>query len=315
MRNKRECFVGIDISKTHLDVAVLPTGEGERLEYNALGVSTLVKKLNELSPRLIVLEATGGLEIDLVSELAVAKLPVVVANPRQVRNFARATGKLAKTDRIDAFILAMFGKMLCPEPRPLKDEYAQELDALLVRRRQLVDILSAEKNRLATARKRVVENIKSHIAWLEKCLAETNNEIKDLIKLSPVWREKDKLLQSMPGVGPVLSSTLLAQLPELGQLNRRQIAALVGVAPINRDSGLFRGTRRIWGGRALVRTALYMATISAIRFNPVICAFYKRLIEAGKKPKVAVTACMRKLLTILNAMVKNHIPWQYQQAS
>jgi transposase len=268
-----------------------------------------------MKPTMVVLEATGGLEVTLVAALAQAKLPVVVVNPRQVRDFAKATGKLAKTDAIDAAVIAHFGDAVRPEIRPVKDEQAQELAALLARRRQLVDMLTAEKNRLSTASKRVRNDIQAHIAWLEKRLKEVDTDLAESIKEIPAWRHRDEILRSTPGVGPVLSVTLLAGLPELGSLNRREVAHLVGVAPLNRDSGQHKGKRSVWGGRDEVRCVLYMSTLSAVRCNPVIRAFYNRLIGAGKKQKVAITACMRKLLVILNTMVKNGNAWRCDYAS
>jgi transposase len=304
-----ENFIGIDVAKSSLDIAVQPEGKAWSCLNDETEFKALVKQLQQREPKLIVLEATGGLEIPAVAALASAGLPVVVVNPRQVRDFAKATGQLAKTDRIDAQVLARFGEAVRPDIRPLKDVKTRELDALLTRRRQLTDMLTAEKNRLSCAPKSVRKDIKTHIAWLEKRLRDVNNGLNSAIKDSPVWREYDGILQSTPGVGPVLSVTLLAELPELGTLNRRQIAALAGVAPFNRDSGKFRGKRTIWGGRAEVRSVLYMGTLTAVRCNPVIQAFYQRLTKAGKKHKVAMTACMRKLLTILNVMIKNQTPW------
>jgi transposase len=257
-----------------------------------------------------VLEATGGFEHAVVAALAAAGLPVVVANPRQVRDFARATGQLAKTDAIDAQVLALFAERVRPEPRRLPDEAAQALDALLTRRRQLLDMLVAEKNRLGFARPVVRRGITQHIRWLERRLGDVDHELGQMIEHSPVWRATDDLLRSVPGVGPVLSRTLLGELPELGQLNRKQIAALVGVAPLARDSGTLRGKRVVWGGRAPIRTVLYMSTLAAARCNPVIRAFYLHLRAAGKPAKVALTACMRKLLVILNAMVRANTHWQ-----
>lgn len=309
-------YVGIDVSKANLDVAVLPADECWASPNNEAGIAELVKRLKRHRLALIVVEATGGLEMPVVAELAAAKLPVVVINPRQVRDFAKATGKLAKTDILDARVLAQFGQAIQPEVRPLKDAQHQALSALLTRRRQLVVMLTAEKNRLgATPQSPVRKDIKAHISWLEKRLKVVSNDLNKHIKQSPMWRTKSDILQSTPGVGPVLSVTLLADLPELGHLNRRQISALVGVAPLNRDSGAFRGRRSIWGGRANIRAALYMATLSATRFNPVIKVFYQRLMGAGKLHKVAMTACMRKLLTILNTMVKNGTPWQHENSA
>jgi transposase len=241
--------------------------------------------------------------------LAARSCPLAVVNPRQVRDFARATGELSKTDQIDARILALFGERIRPEPRPLPDETTELLDALVTRRRQLVDMLTAEKNRLGLARKSAEKSIKAHIRWLERALAGVEGELDLAIAKSPLWRAKEDLLRSVPGIGPVVSRTLLAELPELGTLNRQEIAKLVGVAPLARDSGKRRGNRRIWGGRASVRSALYMATLTASRFNPAIRQFYTRLLAKGKPKKVALVACMRKLLTILNAMIRHKTPW------
>jgi transposase len=305
-----QVFVGIDVSKSKLDLAVLPGGRQWNLKHDERGIVSLVERLLKLQPALIVLEATGGLEMPLVGALSAVSLPVVMVNPRQVRDFAKATGKLAKTDVIDAQILARFGKALRPSVRPLKDEQTRELSALVTRRRQIMEMLVAEKNRLHSAPACVRSQIRAHISWLEKHLGDTDQDLQKLIKESPIWRTKDMLLRSVPGVGPALCATLLCNLPELGRLNRRQIAALVGVAPLNRDSGRFRGRRRVWGGRGHVRSILYMGTISAIRYNPVIREFYRHLRSVGKAPKVAITACMRKLITILNAMLKTQTPWQ-----
>lgn len=308
--NRPECFVGIDVSKASLDVAVRPTGEAWSTTSDEAGISALIKRLQALAPTLIVMEATGGLEVALVSALAAAGLPVVVVNPRQVRDFAKATGRLAKTDAIDADVLARFAEAVRPEVRPIKDPQTQALAALITRRRQLVDMLAAEKNRLHGAPVRIRKDLQRHIVWLEKRLKEVDNDLDKTIKASCVWRAKETLLLSAPGVGPVLTNTLIALLPELGQLSRRQIAALAGVAPFNHDSGKLRGRRRVWGGRSELRCVLYMSTLTATRCNPVIRAFYQRLIQAGKAPKVALTACMRKLLIILNTMLKNRTTWQ-----
>lgn len=307
----QECYVGIDVSKDTLDIAVRPHNETWKTANEESSIDTLVTVLKERQPTLIVLESTGGLELPLVAALSAAQLPVGVVNPRQVRDFAKATGRLAKTDRIDAAILAWFADAVRPEVRPLKDDQAQELTALIGRRRQLIAMLTAEKNRLRSAPKSIRTDIQKHIQWLEKRLQQINRDLDRAVKDSPVWREHDQILQSTPGVGSVLSITLLADLPELGRMNRRQIAALVGIAPFNRDSGTLRGKRAICGGRANVRAALYMSTLSATRHNPVIRACYQRLTAAGKPFKVAMTACMRKLLTILNAMIKNKTPWAY----
>jgi transposase len=306
---KVEVFVGIDVSKAQLEIGVRPSGEGWVMGNDLEGVSELVKKLDQLGPSLIVLEATGGFEMAAAAALASAGLPVAVINPRQVRDFAKSLGRLAKTDRIDANILARFGEAIRPEPRPLPDDQARQLQSLLVRRRQIIEMIVAEKNRLRLAHKSVIPDLKEHILWLEKHLNGLDKKLQDLLENSPLWRAKDDLLRSVPGVGPVLATTLLAELPELGLLNRKQIAALVGVAPFNCDSGQMHGRRAIWGGRASVRAVLYMAALSAKRFNPVIRVFYDRLLQAGKVPKVALTACMRKLLTILNAMVHNNQHW------
>jgi len=308
-------FVGIDVSKDRLDVALRPTGDRWTVAHAEPGLATLVERVRGLSPTLIVLEATGGLEAPLTGALAAAGLPVVVVNPRQVRDFAKATGKLAKTDTLDAAVLAQFAEVIRPALRPLPDAATQALSARLARRRQLIEMLTAEKNRLGPTPPPLRKGIRAHIVWLARQLARTDDDLAQAIRESPVWREKDDLLQSAPGVGPVLATTLLAGLPELGTLSRQQVAALVGVAPLNRDSGTLRGRRRVWGGRAQVRTALYMAALTATRYNPVIRAFYARLCAAGKAKKVALTACMRKLLTILNSMVKHRTRWQEHVAS
>jgi transposase len=302
-------IVGIDISKKRLDVAVLPANEQWAVTNAEAEREELAARLKVLEPRLVVVEATGGLEMPIVALLADAGLPVVVTNPRQVRDFAKAKGRLAKTDKIDARLLAEFGQGIEPEVRPLKDAEAQELTALITRRRQLVEMLVQEKNRLSGAPRRLQRDIKEHIEELKRRLARLNVDISNAVKSSPLWREQDSLLRSVPGVGVLLSATLLAELREVGKLDRRKIAALVGVAPFNRDSGMMRGRRAIWGGRAQVRAVLYMATFSAIRFNPVLRAFFQRLRAAGKPYKVALTASMRKLLVILNAMVRDKRPW------
>ena len=302
-------FVGIDVSKDRLDVADRPAGEVWQGSYDSRGISDLVERLGELSPYLVVLEATGGLELTLTGELAAVGLPVAVVNPRHVRDFARAAGKLAKTDALDAQVLAHFAEAMQPEPRPLPDASAQEFRALVTRRRQLVEMITAEKNRLKTATHRVRPQVQGHIRWLGESLEELDKDLRGLIRSSPLWRAKEKVLRSTPGVGPVLSMTLLSDLPELGALNRGEIAALVGVAPFNRDSGTLRGKRKVWGGRRRVRAALYMAALVATRYNPVLRDFYQRLCAAGKPKKVALTACMRKLLTILNTMVRDHRHW------
>ena len=302
-------FAGIDVSKDRLDVAVLSSGEICSFDHDEAGMEALARKLGELHLESVIVEATGGLERTLVAILAAAAIPVIVVNPRQVRDFAKATGQLAKTDSIDALMLALFGQRVRPELRQLPDEETQALEALLVRRRQIIDMLVAENNRVDLASPRIAKDLKAHIRFLEKRLENVDAEIDAAIKNSPVWRTKDKLLRSVPGVGPVLSRTLLAELPELGRLSNNEISKLVGVAPLNRDSGRFRGTRRIWGGRASVRSVLYMAAFSATRWNPVIRAYYERLIGRGKAHKVAHVACMRKLLITLNSMAKSGQHW------
>jgi len=302
-------YVGIDVSKDRLDIAVYGKDKVSSFRNDEEGIEQTVKRLKALSPVLVVLEATGGIELPAVASLGAAGVPVAVVNPRQARDFGKATGKLAKTDVLDAKVLAHFAAAVHPKAQELPDASAQGFAAILARRRQLVEMLTAEKNRSRTAVKPVRERIRKHIAWLKEELDDTDRDLDRAVRESPLWREKDDLLKSVPGVGPVLSNTLLGQLPELGTLNRKQIAALVGVAPLNCDSGKFRGKRAVWGGRASVRTALYMAALVGIRHNPVIKTFYKRLCAAGKPKKVALTACMRKLLTILNAMVRNHTPW------
>jgi len=302
-------FVGIDVAKAQLDIAIRPSGEYFTAPHDDPGVSGVVQRLCALQPTLVVLEATGGFELDGASALGAAGVPTAVVNPRQVRDFARSTGLLAKTDRLDAQVLAHFGEVLRPAARSLPDAQAQELSAVLLRRRQLVEMLVAEKNRLPMATRRIRPPLQRHIEWLQQQVADLDRDLGALIRSSPLWRAKDDLLRSVPGVGPVLATTLLASLPELGTLNRQQIAALVGVAPLNRDSGTWRGRRTVWGGRAHVRAVLYMSTLVAVRHNPRLRSFYVRLRDAGKVPKVALIACMRKLLTILNAILKHQTPW------
>lgn len=308
-------FVGIDLSKTHLDVAVEPDGSHWRLSNDGPGRQALVRRLNRVHPDLVVLEASGGLERSVAQCLRQADLPVAVVNPRRVRDFAKALGLLAKTDRLDAQVLAQFALTLRPEPRDWADASTQELQALLGRRRQLLEMLGAEKNRLPLAHPSVHSQLQAHITHLEAELQQLDEQIQQLQQGNAAWQERIQLLQSVPGVGPVLTSTLLGCLPELGQLNRREIAALAGLAPFNCDSGQFQGQRHIWGGRPLVRWALYMATVSSLRCNPVIQGFYHRLKAQGKASKVALVACMRKLLTILNAMLKHHLPWQLRPSA
>ena len=308
--SQTEIFVGVDVSKARLDVAVRPSGDTVTVPYDEAGLADLVVRLQTWQPVAVVLEATGDLESAVVSALAAAGLPVHVVNPRQVRDFARATGQLAKTDALDAQRLAQFGEVLRPAPRPLPDEATQALSAVLTRRRQLIEMLTAEKNRLSQTRPSLRKRLEAHIEWLTRELRRVDVDLDTAIRHSPVWREQDDLLQSMPGVGPGLSRTILAELPELGTLSSKQLAALVGVAPHNRDSGTLRGTRTIWGGRAVVRTALYMATLVATKWNPVIKAAYHQFLARGKAKKVALVACMHKLLIILNAMVKYRTPWR-----
>ncbi|HET8835466.1 MAG TPA: IS110 family transposase [Gemmatimonadales bacterium] len=303
-------FVGIDISKDHLDVHVRPTGDSFRVRYDDAGLVTLVAHLRPLAPVVLVLEATGGHEVTVAATLASAALPVAVVNPRQVRDFARATGQLAKTDTLDARVLALFAEAVRPAARPVPDAQAAALGELIARRRQLVDMLGAEHNRRRLLRdRRLQRHLEAHIAWLEEALRRLDHDLTTLIRSTPVWRETDDLLRSVPGIGPVTAGTLIADLPELGRLDRRRIAALAGLAPIARDSGAFRGRRMIMGGRAHIRRVLYMATLTAITHNPVIRAFHQRLVAAGRPGKVALTAAMRKLLTILNAMLRDRRPW------
>jgi transposase len=305
-----EIFVGIDVSKHHLDVSVRPTGEEFHVGNNDEGFAEIVERIKTISPDLIVLEATGGYETAVASALGIAGHPIAIVNPRQARDFAKSLGRLAKTDRIDAAMLAHFGEATRPEPRKLPDEQSILLQSLLCRRRQVIEMLVAEKNRHGVIHKSQKSRVKEHIVWLEREKAKLDEELREQIQQSPIWREKEQLLRSVPGVGEVLVTTLFAELPELGQINRKKIAALVGVAPFNCDSGKMRGKRAIWGGRAAVRNALYMAALSATRYNPVIRAHYQHLLEEGKPKKVALVACMRKLLTILNAMIRTMKPWE-----
>lgn len=304
-----EKFVGIDVSKGTLDIYIEPTAESVHVVYDDKGVAQVVNRLLKVAPTLIVMEATGGLEMRLASELAAKGLPVAVINPRQARDFAKATGQLAKTDLVDAVSLAAFARAIRPTVRPIKDADTRELDELVTRRRQLIDMRVQEILRLGAASKVQRKSLTSHIAWLEKRIAKLDDDLTKRLRASDAWRTKDDLLQGIPGVGAVTTLTLLAKCPELGTMNRRQIAALVGVAPLANDSGQHRGKRRIWGGRADVRAVLYMAAISAMRSNSDIKAFAARLQQAGKLPKVVIVACMRKLLTIMNAMVKNNTQW------
>lgn len=308
-------YAGVDVSKDRLDVC-LRRDDAERhndaffVAHDDSGIDALVSRLVEERPMLVLLEATGGFERTVVAALAAAGLAVVVVNPRQVRDFARATGRLAKTDGLDATVLARFAEAIRPDPKPLPDEEILTLQGILARRRQLLGMLTAEKNRLLLATKPVARRIAAHVKWLEKELERANRDLDEAIKDSPALSENEALLRSVPGVGPVLARTLLAEVPELGTLTHKRLAALVGVAPLNRDSGTFRGRRGIWGGRADVRAALYMGALVAARRNPAIRKFYERLLAAGKPKKVALVACMRKLLAILNAVLKHHTPWR-----
>ena len=327
-------YAGIDVSKNHVDVAVRPTGQRWTISNDEPGIRELVSRLKALNPAIVVLESTGGLELPSVAALAAAALPVAIVNPRQVRDFARATGTLAKTDALDAVALAHFADAVRPVVRPLKDAETQVLSSLVARRHQVVSIVVAEKNRVVAEKNRVVAEknrvvaeknrlgsaiavvrpwIEAHIAWLEQELSDIDEGLRQTLRSSPEWREKDDIMRSVPGVGEQLSLALLSQLPELGTLNRRQVAALVGVAPFNRDSGTLRDKRQIWGGRARLRAVLYMGAMVASRFNPVIRDFYQRLLAAGKPKKVALTACMRKLLVIFNSMLKSRSHWSIER--
>ena len=304
-----ECFVGIDVSKATLDIGCLPGKQVFQFSNDETGIKAMVLKLQELNTELIVMEATGGLQMAAVASIAAAGLSVAVVNPRQVRDFAKAMGVLAKTDNIDAMVLARFAQVVRPEARPVKDENTQALNAVMVRRHQIIEMLTAEKNRLKAAHKKVHKNIEKHVKWLEKQVDDIDKELGEVIKGSSIWKEQDVLLQSVPGIGPIVSATLLAALPEIGTLNRQKISALVGVCPFNRDSGTMRGKRSCFGGRSFIRAVLYMGTMSAIKCNPVIKEFYTKLVSAGKAKMVALVACMRKLLTILNAMIKTNQKW------
>jgi transposase len=306
-------FLGIDVAKEELVVASRPIGERWSERNDEAGVKRLARRLAEASPQLVVLEATGGYEVLCVAALVAAGVPVVVVNPRQVRDFAKSTGQLAKTDAIDAGILALFAERIRPPVVPISDEATREFEAVLTRRRQLLEMLQAEKNRLGLlvgrGQRAVKKSLKQHIGYLERELAITDTDLKTMVRESPAWREREDLLRSVPGIGPVVAQTLLAELPELGRLNRREIAKLVGVAPLNHDSGTWRGHRAVQGGRASVRAALYMAALVASRSNVVIRRFYVRLVAAGKPKKLALVACMRKLLTILNHLVRTGQRW------
>lgn len=311
MNATEKVHVGIDVSKARLDVAVLPSSETFAVANDEEGF----RELTEVRPALVVLEATGGLQRPLAAALAASEIACAVVNPRQARDFARAIGKLAKTDRIDALVLARFAEVVGPEPKVPPEAEAVEFQAILARRRQIIQMMTAEKNRLGAATSRKVRSrLEAHIRWLEKELARIDRDLDEAIESSPTFNENEALLRSVPGVGPVLCRTLLAELPELGSLAPRELSALVGVAPINRDSGTLRGRRGVWGGRARVRQALYMAALVATRYNPAIKEFHERLVASGKPKKVALVACMRKLLTILNAMIRERIPWRFPHA-
>jgi transposase len=304
-----EKFVGIDVSKNTLDVRIAPLDETLHVSHDETGIAQVVKRLKGVAPTLVVMEATGGMEVRLASVLASQGLPVAVINPRQARDFAKATGQLAKTDAVDAAVLAAFARAIRPAVRPIKDADVRELDDLVTRRRQLIEIRVQETLRLVTASKVQKKSLTAHITWLDKRIVDLDDDLTRRLRSSDVWRAKDDLLRGIPGVGAVTTLTMLAKCPELGTLNRREIAKLAGVAPLADDSGKHRGKRFIWGGRADVRAVLYMAAVSAIRHNPMIKAFAERLKQAGKPAKVVIVACMRKLLTIMNTMLKNNTPW------
>ena len=311
---KATTWIGIDISKDTLEVAVSPTAEQWQTNRTPAALSTLVERLRALRPERIVLEATGGYEVIVAATLAASDLPVVVVNPRQVRDFARATGQLAKTDRIDAQVLARFAEAIRPEVRPLPDATSRALSALVTRRRQLQEMLITEQNRLMAAAvqdapEALRDQLGEHIEWLRRQIRDIDTDLTNQVRSSPLWRERETLLRSIPGIGPVVSVTLLSQLPELGQLDRKAIAKLVGVAPLNHDSGTFRGKRNVWGGRGAVRAALYMAALVATRYNAPIRVFYQRLLVAGKPKKLALVACMHKLLLQCSAILRSNTPW------
>lgn len=305
-----DLFVGIDVSKAALDIALRPSGEAWRCANADADIAQLVAQLQARGPHLVVLEATGGLERLVVAALAVAGVPVAVVNPRQARDFAKATGHLAKTDALDAAVLAHFAQAIGPTPRPLPDAQSQILAALVERRHQLVAIRTAEHNRLQTVLAAVRPHVQTHLAWLDQALQDLDSELDQTLHASPLWREREQLLRSVPGIGPVVALTLIAELPELGQGAIKHVATLVGVAPLNRESGKWRGTRAVWGGRQHVRDTLYMAALVGVRHNPVLRAFYERLLARGKPKKLALTACMHKLLIILHAVLRDRTPWQ-----
>jgi transposase len=303
--------VGIDVSKDRLDVHLRPSGEAFAVTRDGKGLENLVERLSALDVSLIVLEATGGFETTVAAALAGVGLPLAIVNPRQIRNFAKALGKLAKTDAIDAEVIALFAEKIGPQARPVATPQAQALGELVARRRQVVEMIGMEANRRRRAAdKRLAKKIDRHVAFLEKELRDIDADINAGVRASPAWRETEDLLSSVPGIGPVTARTLIAELPELGSLDRRKLAALVGVAPLNRDSGAWRGKRMIGGGRTSVRNALYMAALVATRYNPILKATYQRLVQRGKPKKVAIIACLRQLLTILNAIVRSKKEWQ-----
>ena len=307
---EKQIFTGIDVSKETLDVAVDGEADGQQYANDAVGIAALAVWLAEKEVTLVVVEASGGWELDLVTALAVSGLPAAVVNPTRVRNFAKALGQYAKTDKIDACVLARFAAVVQPPVRPLKSGEQARLAAVISRRQQLVDMLTQEKNRRVTTREEMRDQLERHIRWLETELADLNNQLEKLVAHCAEWQAKKEVMMSVKGVGPVTATTLLADLPELGTLNRQQIAALVGLAPLNKDSGRKRGKRHIFGGRKAVRSKLYMAALSAAKHNPITRSFYERLLAKGKLEKVALTACMRKLLVILNAMIRDMEPWQ-----
>jgi transposase len=311
MTSTDELFIGIDVSKRQLEVCAHGAEDHWQFHNDAEGIQELIATMQQLSPSLIVVEATGGYEMVMASEVCAAGLPVAVVNPTRVRRFADSMGQLAKTDRIDARVIAHFGSVVRPPAQTLRTEEEEYLAGLVGRRRQVIVMLTAEKNRLYTSPQRLRQDVQEHVDWLQGKLKELNDEIARVIRSSPAWCEKEAIVRSAPGIGPVNSATLLADLPELGTLNRQKITALVGLAPFNKDSGPRRGRRRIFGGRASVRRTLYMAALVATRYNPVIRRFYQGLLARGKEKKVALTACMRKLLVILNAMVRKREAWRH----
>lgn len=308
---ERQTYIGIDIAKDTIEVAEHESQQNWSFANDESGINKLIKMMKKLGPKLIVMEATGGYEAGTAAELHSQGYPVAVVNPRYIRDFARSAGILAKTDILDARVIARYAAVMQPVPRALPAEETRRLGVIMMRRRQVIAMRTAEKNRLHQADPAIKERISVHIAWLEQELDDINKELKQMIETNPEWKEKNDIIQSVPGVGQNLAITILSDFPELGQLNRKQAAALAGVAPFNRDSGLMKGKRSIWGGRGVVRSAFYMCIVSAIRFNPQIKSFYQRLVTAGKLRKVAMVACMRKLLCILNVMLKNHTTWNY----